>query len=73
MQPAFAQRKVFMMKSMGEFENELLLYPRGKHDDLLDGMFYASKGCYSPYHSDKKETTSNKKSFFSRGADWLTA
>ena len=73
LQPAFAQRKVFMMKSMGDFENELLLYPRGKHDDLLDGMFYASKGCYRPYHSDKKETTSNKKSIFSRGADWLTA
>jgi hypothetical protein len=30
--------------------DELLLYPRGKHDDLLDGFFYANKNSYKPYH-----------------------
>ena len=73
LQPAFAQRKVFMMSKMSDFQNELLLYPRGKHDDLLDGMFYACKGSYRPYKYDKKETPEKKKTFFSRGADWLTA
>jgi predicted phage terminase large subunit-like protein len=73
MQPAFAQRKVYMMTKMSEFQNELLLYPRGKHDDLLDGMYYANKGCYKPYVRDKKDSQEKKKSFFSRGADWLTA
>ena len=30
--------------------DELTLYPRGKHDDLLDGFFYANKNCYKPVH-----------------------
>ena len=28
-----------------------LLYPRGKHDDLLDGFYYANKNCYKPAHT----------------------
>tara|TARA_R110001583_G_scaffold562_3_gene5118 strand:+ start:5051 stop:6529 length:1479 start_codon:yes stop_codon:yes gene_type:complete len=59
MQPYFAQKKMFMLKSMEELRDELLLYPRGKHDDLLDGLFYAMKKCYPPYH--KTATKENKK------------
>ena len=44
---------------MEELRDELLLYPRGKHDDLLDGLFYAMKKCYPPYH--KTATKENKK------------
>jgi phage terminase large subunit-like protein len=50
MQPYFAQKKMFMLESMEELRDELLLYPRGKHDDLLDGLFYAMKKCYTPNH-----------------------
>ena len=50
MQPYFAQKKMFMLKTMDEMKDELLLYPRGKHDDLLDGLFYAMKKCYTPNH-----------------------
>ena len=32
------------------YKDELLLYPRGKHDDLLDGFFYANKNAYKPAH-----------------------
>ena len=35
---------------MQPFVDELLLYPRGKHDDLLDGFFYANKNAYRPAH-----------------------
>ena len=59
MQPYFAQKKMFMLKTMEELRDELLLYPRGKHDDLLDGLFYAMKKCYPPYH--KTATKENKK------------
>ena len=45
-----------MKKNMQAFEDELLLYPRGKHDDLLDGFFYANKNAYKPSH-DEEETT----------------
>tara|TARA_R100000700_G_C3171615_1_gene146183 strand:- start:552 stop:2036 length:1485 start_codon:yes stop_codon:yes gene_type:complete len=50
LQPLFAQGNVFIQKSMQALLDELLLYPRGKHDDLLDGFFYANKNCYKPTH-----------------------
>tara|TARA_R110002051_G_scaffold324106_2_gene420060 strand:- start:1916 stop:3403 length:1488 start_codon:yes stop_codon:yes gene_type:complete len=50
LQPLFAQGYVYIRKSMQPLLDELLLYPRGKHDDLLDGFFYANKNCYKPTH-----------------------
>ena len=50
LQPLFASNKVFIQPTMQAFVDELLLYPRGKNDDLLDGFFYANKNCYKPLH-----------------------
>ena len=61
MQPYFAQKKMFMLESLVEMRDELLLYPRGKHDDLLDGLFYAMKKCYPPHH--KTIVKESKKSY----------
>jgi hypothetical protein len=57
MEPYFAQDKFYMKKDMPELKDELLLYPRGKHDDLLDGLYYATKKMYQPFHKkiDKDE------------------
>ena len=57
LEPYFAQKKVFLQEDMLELKDEMLLYPRAKHDDLLDGMYYAMKKIYPPYHkvTDKKE------------------
>jgi len=63
MQPYFAQKKMFMLKSMEELKDELLLYPRGKHDDLLDGLFYAMKKCFVPHHKDVEKTTKKNLDF----------
>ena len=57
MQPYFAQKKMYMMESMEELKDELLLYPRGKHDDLLDGLYYATKKCFAPTHKESKIKT----------------
>jgi len=54
LQPAFARKEVFIMKNMRPLEDEMLLFPRGKHDDLLDGLYYAFKGSYRPFH-EKEE------------------
>jgi hypothetical protein len=51
LQPSFAQMKVFIKKSMRELEDELLLFPKSKHDDLLDGLYYACKRIRPPSHS----------------------
>jgi len=59
MQPYFAQKKMFLLKTMEELRDELLLYPRGKHDDLLDGLFYAMKKCFTPNHKAVVKTQKN--------------
>ena len=50
MEPYFAQNKMYIKKDQLALKDELLLYPRGKHDDLLDGLYYAMKKCYTPSH-----------------------
>lgn len=70
LQPLFANKKVFMKKSMQSFEDELLLYPRGKHDDLLDGFFYANKNAYRPSHDGNEATEEEKFAFLARKVDW---
>jgi len=67
MQPYFAQKKMYMLETMSELRDELLLYPRGKHDDLLDGLFYAMKKCYPPHH--KGVVKENKKSYTQENLD----
>ena len=51
MQPHFARKRVFLRQEHDALRDELIMYPRGKHDDLLDGLYYAMKGVYGPQHS----------------------
>lgn len=50
MQPFFATGKIWIMEDMPELEDEFNMYPRGKHDDLLDGLYYATRKLISPDH-----------------------
>jgi len=61
MEPYFAQGKVFMKKEMLAMKDELLLYPRGKHDDLLDGLYYAMKKCYAPNHIVERQEKNERR------------
>ena len=74
MQPYFAQGKFYIRKEMIELRDELLLYPRGKHDDLLDGLFYANKGIYSPFHKDSDRDNEKKEQFINKFSNdsWMT-
>jgi hypothetical protein len=62
MEPYFAQGKFHMQKNMMELKDELLLYPRGKHDDLLDGLYYATKKIYQPFHKKEDKCEVNNES-----------
>jgi len=57
LEPYFAQKKVFIKKSQVDLYHELTLFPKSKHDDLLDGLYYACKRLRPPNHSieEKKE------------------
>ena len=72
LQPFFCRKKMFIGERMNELEDELLMYPRGKHDDLLDGLYYAMKGSYKPHAPLRNNTTGLKKE---RGSisnfDWM--
>ena len=59
LQPLFANKRVFITKEMQALVDELLLYPRVKHDDLLDGFFYANKNSYRPSHAFTTTSTQN--------------
>jgi len=69
LQPEFAQMKVYLKEDMTEFEDELLMFPRGAHDDILDAYFYAVKNVYTPYHG--LETKMDDEEEFFSSNDWL--
>jgi len=50
LQPFFAQGKVFISKRMEDLRMELIMYPKSKHDDLLDALFYAVKRARAAAH-----------------------
>ena len=72
LQPIFARGQVHIDKNMQDLINELLLFPRGKHDDLLDGMYYANKGSYTPHHETKDEKTPILGMSVRKVVDWMT-
>ena len=75
MEPYFAMGKTYIRKDMEELKDELLLYPRGKHDDLLDGLYYATKKIYPPNHKEIDGSHEKKKSrnVIRLQDSWLTA
>ena len=73
MEPYFAQNKVYMMDSMEELRDELLLYPRAKNDDLLDGLYYAMKNTYSPVHETSDMKIEKEQYVRSQSFDWMIA
>lgn len=48
--PLFYNKRVFIKKNMTELFDELMSYPRGRHDDCLDGLYYATRKLISPDH-----------------------
>lgn len=74
LEPHFAQGKMYITPNMPDLKNELLLYPRSKHDDLLDGLFYAMKGNYVPYHSTNDlKPQHSEVDYLQNDHDWLLA
>ncbi len=73
LQPWFSRRIVYIpVQGFEAFVDELLRYPMGKHDDTLDGFFYALKNSYPCFekHVEKQE----EKSYFwkKRKHNWVT-
>lgn len=50
LQPYHRQHKIYILKSMTELEDEMVLFPRAKHDDTIDALYWAIKKAYVPDH-----------------------
>ena len=72
MQPHFYQKRVYLKKDMENLQGELLMYPRGKHDDLLDGLYYAMKGAYKPISSQFQQASSEEEQRRDLYSNWAT-
>lgn len=59
LQPFFGRGRVYIKKGSQEFIDELLMYPRGKHEDLMDGFYFATRRLTTPDHTTdlKREKT----------------
>ena len=72
--PLFAQKQVFLNENhkevMEAFRDELILFPRGKHDDTIDSFWYANKGVFRPYH-DKAVMRDEKRLVRRKSYDWM--
>jgi predicted phage terminase large subunit-like protein len=55
--PYLYNRVLWIKKSHTEFVDEMVMYPRGKHDDTLDGLDLATKRLIAPSHSVAVKTT----------------
>jgi len=71
LEPDFARGKVFIKTTHTELLDELLLYPRGKHDDCLDALYLAMKKKYGAIHTtDKPAVLHTQKKYEPKG--WMT-
>lgn len=62
LEPDFARGRVFIKVNHMALLDELLLYPRGKHEDCLDALYLAMKKKYGAIHENtvKSQHTTKK-------------
>lgn len=46
--PNFEWNRIFLNKGLQDLEVELMMFPRGAHDDILDGLAYINSIAYPP-------------------------
>lgn len=64
LEPYFRAGKVYLLDNMGALIEELLAFPLGKHDDSLDGLWYALQRYSRPQQEEvlAKETVTDSDS-----------
>jgi phage terminase large subunit-like protein len=76
--PIVNGRKLFMKKEHQELIDEMFEFPKGRNDDLLDGLWYAVTTAKPPRSNAIDRTkfeerlTNSEKSVTSRAVSWIT-
>ena len=68
--PMFAKKQFYWRPEDMKGQQEFLSYPRGKHDDILDAVYYAMDGrkpCRQKTYMNPEKMNKNGKIL-----DWLT-
>ena len=55
LQPFFGRGRVHIKEGQTALEDELRMYPRGRNDDLMDGLFFATMKLFPPVHMDQTQ------------------
>jgi len=55
LQPRFENGKIFIKKSMTDLEEELIHFPKSKHDDLIESLADISEIGFAPGKEERKE------------------
>jgi len=54
LQPRFENGKIFIKKDMDNLEEELIHFPKSRHDDLIDSLADVSEIGFAPGKKEKK-------------------
>jgi len=73
LQAPFARGKMLIQEWMTDLESELLMYPKSKHDDLLDGLYLAHSVSSPCDGTSLAATAGDGLREPERRRDWLTA
>jgi len=55
LQPRFENGKIFIKRDMSDLEDELIHFPKSKHDDLIDSMSDIAEIGFAPGKEEEKE------------------
>ena len=55
LQPRFERGKIFIKRDMFELEEEILKFPRGKHDDMIDAMTDIDEISFMPEEEESSD------------------
>ena len=66
----FCEKRVFIRKEMAVFEDELISFPRGKHDDTIDAYWLATRSTYPPNEIKYIDKAKREKHFEVKTSDW---
>lgn len=51
LEPRFRAHQIFLHENMGDMKQELITYPKGKHDDTIDALWSACYQAYPPVNT----------------------
>lgn len=73
LQPIYSSGVMHHKNNMVDIEEELFTFPKGRHDDILDALYFASKYAMKPHgKSALKRSISAMSPYIRKGIDWMT-